>query len=237
MQTKYMLPKIAIVGLVIAVAIFVFKDKLPINQAGSPSDSKTQSQQPKNMTFDEVLALGGTCFTNQPFIDETKDVEASVDGEGKTKAPDKDEYDINRITVGRDGDSLISMWEFVGEIGHTWLNDHNININTYHDSGKEDDDRFQVSKDAHSEEWTGTLIPGNYSEKTTSFEPQVKLHSNAIQFSIPWNLISQDDKVDNLAFMANFYQKPTKTMYSDTVWPPVNQRVAGHFTSFYCPKK
>lgn len=228
-----MLPKIVIVILILFVTVFVFKDKLPINQS-STNKPDIKTQESKNMTFDDVLSLGGTCF-NLPFIDETKDVEAAVDGESRTKALDKDEYDINRISIGKDGDSFISMWEFVGEIGATWNDDHNIMIQTYHDTDKQEDDRFDVIKEAYSKEWRGRLVSGD--GKISDFDPLVKLNSKTIQFTIPYSLISQNGIVDGLAFVANFYNKPIKTTYSDTVWPPVNKRVKGHFTSFYCDRK
>lgn len=234
-HTENMLPKLAIVFIIGALAFFIFRDKLlsSTSQPGKPAE-QSSAKTAKSMTFDDVLALGGTCFKNA-FIDEVKDVEAAPDGESTTKGLDKDEYDINRIAVGRDGESLISIWEFVGEIGSTWSDEHNIAIRTYHDAGKSDDDRFEVVKEAKSKTWTGSLISGE-DGKRTDFNPQVMLGEKNIQFSIPFNLISQNGKVDGLAFVGSFYFKPKKITYSDTLWPPQDKRVPGHYTTHYCPK-
>ena len=227
--------KVVIILIVVLVlGFFLFKDKIPVGSSpsGQKSPESAQKSEVKSMTMEEVSALGGTCFKSA-FEDEVEDVEVSVEGEPRRKTPEKTEYDIRRITIGRDGDSLMERWEFVGDI-KKWLGDHNVRIITYRGMDKGDDDRFDVEKNAHDSHWTGQLVRG---AETTSFDPQVRVHSDGIQFVIPWALIARSDVVDVLAFTSDFYHKPSSEMYFDMLWPPKNKRsTQGHFTSFFCDK-
>ncbi len=234
-----MLPKLIIAVIVIGLGLgFVFKDKLPTS-SGSPSGQSGQSQQSapkaqvKSMTFDEVLALGGTCF-NSPFIDKTKDVQGSKEGEARVEAPDKDEFDINRIAIGKDGDSLMSMWEFVGQIDNTWLNNHNISVQTYYELPMNHEYRVEVRKEAHGADWYGEAVDSK-DGKTEKFDPQVRMHNKAIQFAIPLKYVSNEGIVDGLMFAGLFYEKPTSTMYTDDLPVPREKRnPKGGLTSWFC---
>lgn len=229
------LKAIIILIVVLGLGFFLFKDKIPTGSSPSvqQSSESTQRSEAKSMTFDEILTLGGTCFKSA-FEDEVEDVEASTEGNPRIKTPEKTEYDIQRIALGRDGDSLMEKWQFVGDI-KKWLGDHNVRIITYRGMDKGDDDRFDVEKQAHDSHWTGKLIRG---AESTSFDPQVRVDGNSVQFVIPWNLIARDDVVDVLAFNADFYHKPSSTMFFDMLWPPKNKRnTQGHFTSFFCDKQ
>lgn len=235
-----MLSKVIIALLAVALVLgFIFKDKLPVNTSTTPSSSgeKSESQkaQVKSMTFDEVLALGGTCF-NSPFIDKTKDVEGSKEGEARVKAPDKDEYDINRIAIGKDEETLTSIWEFVGQIDSTWLNNHNISVQTYYELPRSHGYRVEVRKEAHGVDWYGQAVHSK-DGKTEEFDPMVRMHSKAIQFSIPLKYVSDNGVVDGITFVGLFYEKPTSTMYTDDLPVPrekINRE--GGFTSWFCSK-
>lgn len=227
-----MLLKAIIVLALVAGAFFLLKDRLPSGSPSSNSVGSEQKQQVKSMTFDEVLALGGTCF-NSALVDETGNVEGFSNGP-RFKAPEKKEFDTTRIALSRDGNSLMQWWEFAGTTD-SWLTDHNIRLHTYHSVGKGDDDRFDVEKHAHDSHWTGKLVRG---AESTSFDPKVRVHPNGVQFIIPWDLISTNNIVDILAFGSDFYHKPTSTMYDQQIWPPKNKRsTSGHFTSWFCSQQ
>lgn len=231
-----MLPKLLIAVTVIVVAALVFKDKLPASiqtNIQTAQQATNQKASVKAMSFDDVLALGGTCFKS-PFIDQTKDVLASTEGGARVKAEDKDEYDINRIAIGVEGDSLISMWEFVGQIDNTWLNNHNISVQTYYELPKSHGYRVEVRKEARSAVWYGEAVPSNGGE-TEGFDPMVQMMSKSILFSIPLKYVSDKGVVDGLTFVGLFYEKPTSTMYTDDLpVPRAKANPKGGFTSWFC---
>lgn len=200
--------KLIVILIVVAVmGFFLFKDKLPITS--TPSGQSSQKQDIESMTVEKVLALGGTCFKDG-FKDETKDVEAVPDGQGRTKAPDKDSYDVKRIGVGVRGNMLVSVWEFVGIFPAN--SDHiNIDLITYHNKN----DRVFVSKYVSDGKWKGSFKPekGNYKD----FDPQVNSSGNLVQFITPLEYVSASGVVDALNFESRFYEKPIQTMFVDYI--------------------
>ncbi|MBI3290407.1 hypothetical protein HYZ78_03365 [Candidatus Microgenomates bacterium] len=204
-----MLPKLIIIVIVLAGTFLLFKGSLSApNFSTTPT---TNQQSAPAMTADEVLALGGTCF-EKGFIDETGDILAAPDGQSqKPASPQKSEFDVVRIVVGAQGNMLVSVWEFAGNITEEQLGHLNIDLQTFHNRN----DRSQVSKAAKDTNWTGSYRPNQ--GDITEFNPQVRFSGNSIQFSIPLEYIATNGVVDSINFEAHFYDKNTNTMFVDNI--------------------
>lgn len=238
------LPLIIGVVAIAAVALFFFSKGTP---APAPTSDKLQAAKEESqaaLDYQDVLKLGGTCFT-KTFEDEAGDVEGKKDGSSETiKAPDKKEYDIERVVVGKEASNLVVQWDFKGDI--TADDHHNLRYWIGHDGGNpKGNDKLELAWEAKDNKWTAsyTAADGWDSAKSDfregghkTFDPMVELSGNSLRYKIPLDLISKDGQVDGLSFAALMIEKLSQTTYSDVIWPAKETARAGHYTSFYCPK-
>lgn len=225
-----MLPKIIIAVVVFAtLGFFVFKDKIPTN---TPTEQPAQSEESKPLSVEEVLALGGTCFTKS-FEDQTDYLESQKAGSPDiVKVTDKPKFNAQRVSLGVKDGQLVFQFDFKEALS---IDKHHIlRFWIYHDVGNpKDEDRIEVQWVPAEEKWTGNFNSAEtFGAKPQQFDPKVKVSGNAVRFEVPKDLLTKDGKIEKINFTTIVVDKQLETTYADRIWASEG----GPSSKFTCPK-
>lgn len=226
-----MLPKIVIAVVILTgLSFFFLKDKIPTN---TPTEQQpTKSEESKPLTADEVLALGGTCFTKS-FEDQTDYLESQKDGSPDiAKVTDKPKYDAQKVSIGLKDNQLVVQFDF--KEAPSIDKHHILRFWIYHDVGNpKDEDRIEIQWMPAEEKWAGNFNAAEtFGSQTKQFDPKVKVSNNAVRFEVPKDLLTKDGRIEKINFTTLVVDKQQETTYADRIWASEG----GPSSKFTCPK-
>lgn len=222
-----MLPKVVVAVVILAgLGFFLLKDKLP--QTTPQSSQPTKSEESKPLTAEEILALGGTCFTKS-FEDQTDYLESQKEASPDiSRVTDKNQYDAIRVTLGEKDGNVVSQWDF--KENPPFDEHHEFRFWVYHDVGNpKDEDRIEIGWIPKDKKWIGSYVSADRTRK--SFDPQTQVSGKSVRFNVPKDLLSKNGKVEKINFTVLVIDKQEKTTYADRIWASDG----GPSSKFICP--